>query len=89
VTPQLKARTGLSGGFTTQPTGGYVEGMYYPDKSGVCGTATAPPTVSGGYVGGVYYPDQSGVCGVTTTPPVIGGGYAGGVFYPDKSGACV
>jgi hypothetical protein len=44
--------------------GGYVNGVYYPDKSGVCGGTTPnPPTTGGGYVGGVYYPDKSGVCG--------------------------
>jgi hypothetical protein len=56
---------------TTSPTypttgGGYVNGVYYPDKSGVCGTSptppTTPPTTGGGYVNGVYYPDRSGVC---------------------------
>jgi hypothetical protein len=44
--------------------GGYVNGVYYADKSGVCGgTTTKPPTTGGGYVGGVYYSDKSGVCG--------------------------
>ena len=86
--PQIKVRTDLRGGVTTQPTGGYVEGVYYPDKSGVCGTSGAPPTTSGGYVNGVYYPDQSGVCGGATPPPTSGGGYIGGVYYPDKSGVC-
>lgn len=50
---------------TPPPTGGgYVNGVYYPDKSGYCSTGTTPPPPSGGgYVGGVYYPDKSGVCG--------------------------
>jgi hypothetical protein len=86
--PQFKVRTNLRGGVTTQPTGGYVNGVYYPDKSGVCGTSTVPPTTGGGYVNGVYYPDQSGVCGGTTPPPTTGGGYIGGVYYSDKSGVC-
>lgn len=85
--PQLRVRTNLRGGVTTQPTGGYVEGVYYPDKSGVCGTTTTP-TTGGGYVNGVYYPDQSGVCGGTTPSPTTGGGTIGGVYYPDKSGVC-
>ena len=53
---------------TVPPTGGYgggyVNGVYYADKSGVCGgTTPKPPTGGGGYVGGVYFPDKSGVCG--------------------------
>jgi len=84
--PQLKVRTNLRGG-----QGGYVNGVYYPDQSGVCGTST-PPTSGGGYVNGVYYPDKSGVCGTSTvpptTPPTTGGGYVNGVYYPDKSGTC-
>jgi len=85
--PQLKVRTGLRGG---QTGGGYVNGVYYPDQSGVCGgTAPPPSTVGGGYVNGVFYPDQSGVCGGTAPPsPTTGGGYVGGVYYPDKSGTC-
>jgi len=86
--PQLHVRTNLRGGVTTQPTGGYVEGVYYPDNSGVCSTGTVPPAAGGGYVNGVYYPDQSGVCLGTTPPPTTSGGYVGGVYYPDKSGVC-
>lgn len=60
-----------SGGTVYPPSGsggGYVNGVYYPDKSGVCGgtvypSPAPPPTTGGGYVGGVYYPDKSGVCG--------------------------
>jgi hypothetical protein len=48
----------------TTSGGGYVNGVYYPDMSGVCGGTTTPkpPTTGGGYVNGVYYPDMSGVC---------------------------
>jgi hypothetical protein len=51
-------------GTTPPPSGGgYVNGVYYPDKSGVCGSSTTPPPTSGGgYVNGVYYPDKSGIC---------------------------
>jgi hypothetical protein len=54
--------------YPTYPTGGgYVNGVYYADKSGVCGTGTLPPTTTppttgGGHVNGVYYPDKSGIC---------------------------
>jgi hypothetical protein len=56
--PQLKVRTNLRGG----QGGGYVNGVYYPDQSGVCGGTvppTTPPTSGGGYVKGVYYPDRA------------------------------
>jgi len=61
--PQLKVRTNLRGG----QGGGYVNGVYYPDQSGVCGGSTTPttpttPTTGGGYVNGVWYADKSGVC---------------------------
>jgi hypothetical protein len=88
VVPQMKVCTNLRAGLTTQPSGGYVNGVFYPDQSGVCSTSTVPPSTGGGYVNGVFYPDQSGVCGETSTPPTTGGGYVGGVFYPDKSGVC-
>jgi hypothetical protein len=86
--PQFRVRTNLRGG---ADGGGYVNGVYYPDKSGICGTSpTPPPAMGGGWVSGVWYPDNSGVCGGTTTPtpPTTGGGYVNGVFYPDKSGVC-
>ena len=58
-----------SGSSPTYPTsgGGYVNGVYYADQSGVCGgtvppTGTTPPTSGGGYVNGVYYSDKSGTC---------------------------
>ena len=55
------------GGNYPSSGGGYVNGVYYPDKSGVCGTNPTTPTTpttptGGGYVNGVYYPDKSGVC---------------------------
>jgi hypothetical protein len=69
--PQFQVRSDIRSG----EGGGYVDGVWYPDQSGVCGGSTSqppppstvppPPTTSsgGGYVGGVWYPDQSGVCG--------------------------
>ncbi len=66
--PQLQVRSSLRSG---NSGGGYVDGVWYPDQSGVCGTSTTPPTTpppttptsGGGYVNGVYYPDKSGTCG--------------------------
>lgn len=70
--PQLHVRSNLKSGVSG---GGYVDGVWYPDQSGVCGTTTPPvnpqpptplpmpPTAGGGYVGGKWYPDQSGACG--------------------------
>jgi hypothetical protein len=67
--PQLQVRSRLRSGATG---GGYVNGVWYPDRSGVCGGTTPPapvpptpptPSTGGGYVGGVWYPDRSGVCG--------------------------
>jgi hypothetical protein len=57
--------TGLVVPSTGSYGGGYVNGVYYPDNSGVCGGTTTPkpPTTGGGYVNGVYYADKSGVCG--------------------------
>jgi hypothetical protein len=50
-------------GTTPPPSGGgYVNGVYYPDKSGVCGSSSSGSTTGGGYVNGVYYPDKSGYC---------------------------
>ena len=70
--PQFRVRTDVRGG----QGGGYVNGVWYPDNSGVCsdGSEPAPPgtTPPGG-----------------TPPPTSGGGYVGGVWYPDKSGTCV
>jgi hypothetical protein len=67
--PQLQVRSSLKSGTTG---GGYVNGVWYADKSGVCGGSTPPspvpppappPSDGGGYVGGVWFPDRSGVCG--------------------------
>lgn len=65
--PQLHVRSDVRSG----AGGGYVNGVWYPDQSGVCGTTTTPPTVppttppttGGGYVNGVWYGDKSGTCG--------------------------
>jgi hypothetical protein len=67
--PQFQVRSDIRSG----EGGGYVDGVWYPDQSGVCGGSVPPapvpvppppaPTSGGGYVGGVWYPDQSGVCG--------------------------
>ena len=66
--PQLQVRSSVRSG----QGGGYVNGVYYPDRSGVCGGVTPPtpvppvppyPPSGGGYVGGVWYADRSGVCG--------------------------
>ena len=65
--PQIMVRSSIRSGATSSG-GGYVNGVYYPDMSGVCGTSSTtttpvyPPTSGGGYVGGVYYPDMSGTC---------------------------
>jgi hypothetical protein len=65
--PQLQVRSHVRSG-----NGGYVNGVWYPDQSGVCGGSsvppapvppTTPPTTGGGYVGSVWYPDKSGTCG--------------------------
>ena len=68
--PQIQVRSHLRSGATG---GGYVNGVWYPDQSGVCGSSGGgpgptppqpqPPISGGGYVGGIWYPDQSGVCG--------------------------
>jgi len=69
VVPQLQVRSDVRSG----EGGGYVNGVWYPDMSGVCSTTTTPPTTpppttppptsSGGYVNGVWYADMSGTCG--------------------------
>lgn len=70
IVTQFKVRSNLRSG----EGGGYVNGVWYPDQSGVCSGSTPPPpnpppqpspqppTNGGGYVNGVWYPDQSGVC---------------------------
>lgn len=67
--PQFQVRSHIRSG----QGGGYVNGIWYADMSGVCGGTTPapyppapvppPPTTGGGYVGGVWYPDMSGTCG--------------------------
>ena len=73
ITPQFKVRTNVRGG----QGGGWVNGVWYPDNSGVCGGTTqpTPPTTT---------PPPG-----TTPPPTSDGGYVNGVWYPDKSGTCV
>jgi len=68
--PQIQVRSCVRSG----QGGGYVNGVWYPDQSGVCGGNVQPPSPT---------PTPP-----TPTPPVSGGGYVGGVWYPDKSGAC-
>ena len=68
--PQFQVRSHVRSG-----DGGYVNGVWYPDQSGVCGgyvplpvppqpypPVPVPPS-GGGYVGSVWYADRSGVCG--------------------------
>jgi hypothetical protein len=69
--PQIQVRSYLRSGATG---GGNVNGVWYPDMSGVCGGGLPPvppyppyppapnPNPGGGYVNGVWYSDQSGVC---------------------------
>jgi len=40
VVPQLQVRSHVRSG----AGGGYVNGVWYPDMSGVCGTTTTPPS---------------------------------------------
>ncbi len=76
LVPQIQVRSDLCSGYGWNTGGGYVNGVWYPDRSGVCGgyvqpvypvtpvTPAAPVTPSGGgYVNGVWYSDRSGVCG--------------------------
>ena len=67
--PQFQVRSHIHSG-----QGGYVDGVWYPDRSGICGgyvplpipqpVPPAPqPSTGGGYVGGVWYADRSGICG--------------------------
>lgn len=66
--PQFQVRSHVRSG----AGGGYVDGEWYADRSGVCGTTTTPPSIppttppttgNGGYVNGVWFADRSGVCG--------------------------
>ena len=75
LVPQIQVRSQVRSGASNQygwnPGGGYVNGVWYPDRSGVCGGVVPPqppvpnpvPPYGGGYVNGVWYPDSSGVCG--------------------------
>lgn len=75
IVPQIQVRSHVCAGATG---GGWVNGVWYPDMSGVCGGFVPtppqpippynpyppqPPTPGGGYVNGVWYSDKSGVCG--------------------------
>jgi len=72
---QFRVRSDVRSGATEQATsgGGYVNGVWYADMSGVCGGTVppypptpyppAPPPTGGGYVNGVWYADMSGACG--------------------------
>ena len=73
VIPQIQVRTHVHSG----QGGGYVNGVFYADKSGVCGTGGFPPTIPPGI------PPTD-----PTWPPSYGGGYVGGVWYADRSGTC-
>jgi hypothetical protein len=72
--PQLQVRSDIKSG----QGGGYVNGVWYPDMSGVCGTSTTPPPTT---------PPPT-TPPPTTPPPSSGGGWVGGVWYPDMSGTC-
>ena len=68
--PQIQVRSDLRSG----TGGGWVNGVWYADKSGVCGGSPNPPSPT-------PYPPQP-------MPPVSGGGWVNGVWYADKSGVC-
>jgi hypothetical protein len=65
LVPQIQVRSAIRSGASS---GGNVNGVWYPDMSGVCnGSSPIPPTPptppsGGGYVNGVWYPDMTGVC---------------------------
>jgi hypothetical protein len=63
--PQIQVRSYVRSG-----AGGWVNGVWYADMSGVCSGAIPPtplpapiPPTGGGWVNGVWYADRSGVCG--------------------------
>lgn len=73
IVPQIQVRTQVRSG----QGGGWVNGVWYPDRSGVCGGVQPQPQPvpqpwpqpvpqpqpgGGGWVGGVWYPDRSGIC---------------------------
>ncbi len=68
--PQFQVRSHIRSG----QGGGYVDGTWYADRSGVCGgfnpapipqpiPQPVPPASAGGYVNGTWYADRSGACG--------------------------
>jgi len=67
--PQFRVRSNIRAG----QGGGYVNGVWVPDQSGVCNGSTTPPPTQP--------PTQP-------PPPTAGGGWVNGVWYPDKSGSC-
>jgi hypothetical protein len=73
--PQLQVRSSVRSG----QGGGYVNGVWYPDRSGVCGGPTPPVPPP--------YPPYPPVPPYPPAPP-SGGGYVGGVWYSDRSGVC-
>lgn len=70
--PQLLVRSDVRSG----AGGGWVNGVWYPDMSGVCGTTTTPPTI------------PPTIPPTVPPPPTTGGGWVNGVWYPDRSGTC-
>jgi hypothetical protein len=75
---QFRVRSDVRSGAAEQVNqgGGYVNGVWYADKSGVCGGTVPPyppyppypptppiPPQTGGWVNGVWYGDRSGACG--------------------------
>jgi hypothetical protein len=72
IIPQIQVRTQVRSG----QGGGYVNGVWYADKSGVCGTGGFPPS------------DPVNPPTGPVNPPTWGGGYVGGVWYADRSGIC-
>ena len=69
--PQIQVRSDLRSG--SSQGGGWVDGVWYADQSGVCGGSTTPP---------------GGTPPATPQPPISGGGWVDGVWYPDSSGTC-
>ena len=70
--PQFRVRSDVRSGASA---GGFVNGVFYPDMSGVCGGVVPPTPVpptptpvppvgcTGGFINGICYPDRSGFCG--------------------------
>lgn len=73
IIPQFQVRSNVRSG----QGGGWVNGEWYADRSGVCGGFDPLPPFTGG--------------GDPITPnpiPGSGGGYVGGVWVADRSGSC-